>query len=89
MRGSYAVTRPNPPAPIECLQLPALVHSERVGRIAAIKTEDLRSLAIVCVAACTPFWAIAEPAVNSVSNSKSGKIEETHTFKENFIVAVC
>ena len=44
MRGWYAVTLPNPPAPIECLQLPALIHSERVGRIAAIKTEDLRSL---------------------------------------------
>src|SRR5207253_8395968 len=44
MRGWYAVMLPNPPTPIECLQLPALVHSEHVGRIAAIKTEDLRRL---------------------------------------------
>src|SRR6266403_4599290 len=44
MRGWYAVMLANPPAPIECLQLPALVHSEHVGRIAAIKTEDLRRL---------------------------------------------
>ena len=44
MRGRNAIVRAETASPVERLQFAVLVHTESVGGIAAIETEDLRGL---------------------------------------------